>query len=402
MRVDRIRTVPVAGGGARLEARVRYDDRPWRAEIAWFEAPAALADALDPTTGDAFLAAFLPLAHALREPLDVDAPVDPTLLAGAAGVPAVWHRWYDVGADVVLRAPTKAATNTAAAGAPAGVSAGTRRAAFFSGGVDSTYTALAGAGRLDGRAPWIDELVFVEGFDVRLRARAGLAVARHVAAASAARLGLPLHVVRTNLRDTRWHEADWALVAHGALLAGIAHALGRRLHTAWIAASVSGGDDAPWGSHPATDERLSAATLAVRQHGFGVERIEKLRAIASVPGALDRLRVCWVSRAGDNCGRCVKCVQARAMIDALAGPDAAPALPRAPDFLARLRAHPLEGGHDARNLDAIVVEARRRGLGALADAAAHARAAVPVVADRVAVRVPRSRRPAAWRTLLAR
>lgn len=88
------------------------------------------------------------------------------------------------------------------------------------------------------------------------------------------------------------------------------------------------------------------------------------------------------------------------MVDALAGPDAAPALPRPPDFLARLRAHPLEGGHDARNLDAIVVEARRRGLGALADAAAHARAAVPVVADRVAVRMPRSRRRAGLRAWL--
>lgn len=398
MRVDRIRTVPVADGGARLEARVRYDDRRWRAETAWFEVSAALADGLDPSAGDAFLAAFLPLAHALGEPLDVDAPVDPTLLAGAAGVPAVWHRWYGVGADVVLRAPSKAETKPATAGGPAG----TRRAAFFSGGVDSTYTALAGAGRLDGEAPWLDELWFVEGFDVRLRARAGLAAARRAAEGAAAAMGLPLHVVRTNLRDTRWHEADWALVAHGALLAGIAHALGRRLGTAWIAASVSGGDDAPWGSHPLTDERLSSATLAVRQHGYGVERIEKLRAVASVPGALDHLRVCWVSRAGDNCGRCVKCVQARAMVDALAGPDVAPALPRAADFLARLRAHPLEGGHDARNLDAIVVEARRRGLAALADAAAHARAAVPVVADRVAVRVPRSRRRVGWRALLGR
>jgi len=394
VRVENVRIVPVARGGARLEARVRYDDRPRRPEVAWFEVPAALADGLDATTGNAFLAAFLPVAVALDEPLDVDAPVDAPLLEGAAEVPAVWRRWYGTRADVVVRAPSR----------PRPGAGPTRRVAFFSGGLDSTYTALHLGGRLgsleaDAGSP-LDELLVVEGFDVRLRDRAKLEVAMREVAAAAAALGAPLHVVRTNLRDTRWHEADWALLAHGALLAAVGLALGRRYGEAWIAASVSGGPDAPWGSHPATDERLSSWTLAVRQDGFGVERMDKLRAIAPVPGALARLRVCWAGRTGRNCGRCVKCVEARAMVDALVGPDAAPTLPRAPDFLARLRAHPLEGSHDARNLDAIVREARTHGRLDVAEAAAHARAAAAVVPDRVGVRAPRSRRPAWWRRAL--
>ncbi len=386
LRVEHVRIVPVARGGARLEARVRYADRPRRAEVVWIEVPAALADGLDGATGNAFLAAFLPVAVALDEPLELDAPVDAPLLAGAAEIPGVWHRWYGTPPAVVVRAPSR----------PRPVAGPTRRVAFFSGGVDSTYTALHVGGPLDGARAPLDELLFVEGFDVRLRDRTALAIATRDVAASAAALGRPLHVVRTNLRDTRWHEADWALLAHGALLAAVALALGGRYGEAWIAASVAGGPDAPWGSHPATDERLSSWTLAVRQDGFDIERIDKLRAIAGVPGALARLRVCWAGRTGLNCGQCVKCVETRAMIDALVGPDAAPTLPRASDFLARLRAHPLEGGHDARNLEAIVDEARAHGRTELADAAAHARAAVEVVADRVGVRVPRSRRPA-WR-----
>lgn len=385
MRVDCIQVVPVARG-ARLEARVRYDDRPRRPETAWFEVPDALAGALDPTSGDPFLAAFLPLAHALRQPLELEAPVDAALRAGALEVPAVWHRWYGVPASVEVRGPVRAAPPPTAG----------RRGAFFSGGVDSTYTALAGAGLAPAGAPWLDELWFVEGFDLRLRARRGARAAVAAATEAARALGLPLHALRTNLRDTRWGEADWALVAHGPLLAALAHVLGRRVGAAWVAASVSGGEDAPWGSHPATDAPLSSSTLAVRHHGFGVERVDKLRAVAAVPGALDRLRVCWVSRDGDNCGACTKCVQARAMVDGVAGPDAAPCLPRPRDFLARLRAHPLTGSHDARNLEAIATAARARGLLDVAAAAEAARGGAPVP-DRVAVKVPRSRRPAWWR-----
>lgn len=393
MLVDSIRIVRAASSRTRLEGRVRYDDRPRRAETVWFDVPDALADGLDGATGNAFFAAMLPLATALEQGLEIDAPVDEPLLIGADAIRARWTRWYGTRADLPIVAPAR----------PRPASGPSLRTAFFSGGVDSTFTAWRGAGRLDGAPRALDELLFVEGFDLGLRSTAGIEVALANAHEAARAIDLPLHAVRTNLRGTRWHEADWTLLAHGPCLAAVALALGDRYGEARIASSIAavhGRENVAWGSHPEIDTRLSSWTLAVREDGFETDRMVKLRALARHPEAVRRLRVCWQTTTGANCGRCRKCLFARVMLDLLVGPEACPGLPRPPDLLALLRALPVRSGDERSDVGEIVREAQAVGWLDVVEAFAPALAGDPTVVDRVTLHRPRSLRPPWWRRIV--
>ncbi len=394
MRVENIHIARAPGSRVRLEARVRFSDRRRRPEAIWFEVADSLEEALDDSTGNAFFAALLPLATVLEQRLDIEAPVDEPLLRHASEIRATWARWYGTRTDLEVSAPTR----------PRPVAHPTRRAAFFSGGIDSTYTAWRGAGRLGAAPPAgsLDELLFVEGFDIPVSATAALAAARANAASGAQELGLPLTTLGTNLRDTRWREADWVLLAHGAGLAAAALALGRRLCEARIAASVFSGRDVGWGSHPETDARLSSWTLDVHEDGFEIDRMPKLRALARHPAAIRHLRVCWSSRAGVNCGTCKKCLLARVMLDLLAGEASCPGLPRAHDMLLRLRELPVRSGDEWSDVGEIQREAQARGRTDVADATAHALSGDRTIRDQTTLHRPRSMRPPWWRRLATR
>lgn len=391
MHVENIRIAPAEPGRVRSQAVVRYDDRPGRPEVMWFEVPAALADSVDGVTGNAFFAALLPLATVLEQGLDVAAPVDELLLENAPAIRAMWAGWYGTRTDLPISAPAR----------PRRAAGPARRVAFFSGGIDSTFTAWRGAGLLDGSPVTLDELLFIEGFDIGLRETARVDAALANARAAALDIGLPLHAVRTNLRDTRWREADWTLLSHGPCLAATALALGGRYGEALIASSVYGGRDVPWGSHPRTDALLSSSTLLIRDDGPQLDRMTKLRLLAHHPKAVRHLRVCWHSIAGGNCGRCRKCVLARVMLDMLAGEAACPGIPRVPDHLALLRALPVESGDERSDMTEVHREAQSRGRTDILAAAAHALSGDPTVRECVSLHIPRSMRPPWWKRVAA-
>src|SRR6185369_13395024 len=83
-------------------------------------------------SGDPWLAWLTPLAATIGEPLRIRVPCDATLLAGAREALAVWATWFPALTVVTLTA------DAVAEGAR-----GTRTASFFSGGVDSYFTALS-------------------------------------------------------------------------------------------------------------------------------------------------------------------------------------------------------------------------------------------------------------------
>lgn len=295
----------VSGGSrTRFEATVRYDDD--RAETVWIDVPRDSGSDAD-RRGDAWICALLPLAVTRGEPLRSTLPVDPGLPGNLGRLMEVWQGWDPALAPVPLECDT----------APAG-RRGAADAAFFSGGVDSLFTVLRDRSALPERDRIeLARLVTVHGFDIPLSARAAFRrlATRHRRFADARELELV--TVATNLRETRWSEADWATLAHGSGFAAVAHALAPDIRSVRLAASSGFRDLRPWGSHPHTDPLFSSSRLAVVHDGPEVRRLDKLALIAGDAAALAHLRVCWRSGTDRNCGRCVKCLRTLAGLELL-------------------------------------------------------------------------------------
>ncbi len=198
---------------------------------------------------------------------------------------------------VELQAPVR---SDAATVGPVGVGA------FFSGGIDSTYTALK-------HRDEITHLVFVEGFDVDRRRSKERSAAIEVVKRGARAIGKPLVVVETNLREFSDGRVNWEFY-HGAALATIAHLMSNTFWKVYVPSSTNALDPEPWGSHPLLDPLWSNDRLLLVNDGEEHDRTSKLQEIRDHPEALASLRVCW-ERPGAtpetiNCGRCRKCAGA--------------------------------------------------------------------------------------------
>lgn len=309
---------PYGADRARIRAEVRYDAGPLTGEGYWLDVPKEHAADLS-TSGNPWVACLLPLAAHTGEPLRVPLPVDAPLLANAERLMRIWSAWYPGVSVVRVEAPR---ATDAVDMRPA------KAAAFFSGGVDSFFTAvrcrpLAAPAE---RAP-VDDLITVWGFDVPLDRADAFARLRDRHRVVARELGKHFIDVATNLRSTRWREAQWSYLAHGAGLACIALFLERRFHTAYIAGSVAYRDLHPWGSHPATDPLFSTSQTAIVYDAIAYLRTEKIESLATCAPALRELRVCYESESDENCGECNKCQRTMLALDicgALARCDAFP------------------------------------------------------------------------------
>lgn len=293
----------------RLSARVDYESRPG-AEDYWFEVHrshiASLSD-----SGHPWVVALLPLAATLSEPLRVGSPIDARLATGASELLRIWKAWYPELATPRIEAPLR--TDRPA-------SSGARSAAFFSGGVDSSFTATRPRKHpVPGKGGDVDDLITIGGFDVSLGRSAALDRIRRKSETTAEELGKGFLEVRTNLRDTVWSEADWGSVAHGCALGAVGLALERRYRSIYVAATGGYRDLHPWGSHPLTDRLMSTASTHFIHDGAAHTRVEKIRHLLEFPVVLDNLRVCFQSGTGENCGRCLKCVRTMLALELLGG-----------------------------------------------------------------------------------
>lgn len=240
-------------------------------------------------TGDAEVA--IALVPALRSGAEVriDLPRTAAFEAGAVQLQDVFANWFDR-TPVSVEGPESDA-RTAAPGV----------GAFFSGGVDSFYTALTHLDELDA-------LVFVHGFDIPIddEALGGRAV-EHAREAAAA-LGKELIEVRTDLRKYMPVGGDWGFT-HGAAMALVAHSLSGYLGKVYIPATYTYRDMFPWGSHPLTDPLWSGAATIVHD-GAHVTRLDKLAYLVGHEAPAEHLRVCWENRGGRfNCCECEKCTR---------------------------------------------------------------------------------------------
>ncbi len=303
-----IAEAPLAPGRVRLVAEVAYDDRRGRPEQYWFDAPEKYADRLS-VSGNPWLACLLPLAVTRGEALRLNLPVDPKLLANARRVIEIWASWGR-GRPIPVEAEARL-TPTGAAEA--------RTGAFFSGGVDSFYMVLRdGTLPIEPPIPRIDALLCIWGFDIRIDAPEEFRRLRERLAIAADALGKELVDVGTNLRSTRFREADWGRLSHGAALAGAGLSLEGLFRTLLIAGTHSDGPLRPWGSHPETDPLFSTSSTRVVHADSGVRRREKTEFVARSEIAMRSLHVCYSGSSADNCGNCRKCLLAMLTLE-LAG-----------------------------------------------------------------------------------
>jgi hypothetical protein len=289
---------PSREGWVRLSGQVAYDDGAAPSELYWFEVPERLVDFLT-VSGNPWLACLLPLAVTLGEPLRICQPVDGALLEGVQELMQIWKCWY----PHLRVVPVEAQTTNGEEGEP-----GSKTVAFFSGGVDSFFTALRHNGVPEGDDPnSIDEFLYVWGFDIPLHKPD--AYRRHVnrLRKAASDLDKELVDVATNLKTTRLRQAEWGYLYHGCALASVALSLEKRYGKVLIASSYGYRNLHPWGSHPLTDPHLSTSRTKVVHDGAAFSRVEKTKLVAESDVAMRSLHVCYRVASDENCGACNKC-----------------------------------------------------------------------------------------------
>ncbi len=298
MRVENIRIQPApAPDRVRLSADVVYESQPGIKEEYWYEVDRNLAQGLS-TWGSPWLAALLPLAMTIRERLYLSMPGDPHLLRQAHEIMRIWADWYPGLPTVPIEADAQA---------PSGAG-GNRTGAFFSGGVDSFFTALRShKSRSKPQDGVIDDLITIWGFDISLENPTAFEQVRRALARAASDLGKDFVSVSTNLRTRRWAVTDWSKLSHGAALASVALVLEPLYRKILVPSSMTHHRLKPWGSHPLIDPLFSTSNLRIVYDGIAYDRVMKLQALVDCDVAMRTLRVCWHSETGSKCGRCEKC-----------------------------------------------------------------------------------------------
>jgi hypothetical protein len=265
--------------------------------------------------GHAWLPAALPILMKACTSASFATPLDPIGLQGSARVQELLTDWYPHLHRVAIEAESG---DTASPGEGVGC--------FFSGGVDSFYSALE-------RHSQITHLIFVHGFDIAIDDDRLGTKALTAARAAASELGKPLISIRTDIRRVSDRWSGWGEEYHGAALASIGLLLADHVGRVIIPATYQSPDLSPWGSHPQLDPLWSTSRVTFEHHGVELSRTEKIAAIASNPIALSYLRVCWQSEDAEyNCGRCSKCLRTMASLRAYGALDACATLPSRADW----------------------------------------------------------------------
>jgi hypothetical protein len=294
---------PQASTHVRLCGEVTYDDGKCAPETYWFDIPEKYAEYVS-TSGNPWVACLLPLAVTLGEPLRLCRPIDRLLFENASDLVDIWTCWHPhltvipIEADLVNPDAQQQGLKT--------------MAAFFSGGVDSFFTALRNQeGSI--RSTPIDDLLHVWGLDIPLKQEDAYRrmVSRLRVAASA--LGKELIEISTNLRTTRldktgWDRWDgWGALYHASALASVGLALEKRYGKILINSAFSYRYLHPWGSHPLTDPLMTTSQTRIVHYGAASGRIQKIEYLTKHDVALQNLHVCPKLGTDTSCGNCRKC-----------------------------------------------------------------------------------------------
>ncbi|HEX5526378.1 MAG TPA: hypothetical protein VFX44_04150 [Solirubrobacterales bacterium] len=287
----------------------------------WFRSESGF----DPHPEAALAACTMPAMRA-GGTLTVSEPLSPRTLRTQREFQAIqagWSRSWPFGDPPLREVEVLAPSREPRPRTPTG-----RVAAFFSGGIDSWSTVLT--------EPEITDLVFVRGIDILTRAAHQEGLAERAEAelrAAADEVGLPLHVVDTNLRElaeppgvatplVRWETY------YNSALAAVALFLGADFDRVLITGDFDYEVQVNFGASWTIDHLWGNEEMEIVDAGGRFSRIERTAIVAGSLAARKSLRVCWENPGGAyNCGHCRKCQMTAAMLEAVGGLEGVETLP---------------------------------------------------------------------------
>ena len=278
----------------------------------WVEIPAEKAALLSPT-GDCWLILLVLLGVLEGEDVEMQLPVDPLLFRGVSAAAKVWKKWNSKLHVPAIEAPLGLGDQENADGLTA---------SFFSGGVDSLYTALRHSGAYDRSSGAFfrsdllirnyhrEELSRIGEDDWRIRTLGDFA----------SKFDKEFLPISSNIMFASERLNDqWANLTHGPALAFLGHAVGARLSRLLIASTFTFEDFMPWGSSPLTDPLFTSSRMQFIHDGAHTNRFEKTEYISLFSDALKILSVCdhvsYDEAGAHNCSRCPKCLRTMTALD---------------------------------------------------------------------------------------
>jgi hypothetical protein len=208
---------------------------------------------------------------------------------------------------------------------------GPYRGLFLSGGVDSVYSLVSGR-----PTPDPTHAVLIHGIDYLETSERAFDELRPRVERICEKAGLTLVEMRTDIRTAGRirYEAVNTLV-----LAMCAHVLGERFRSVALSADNSQYEEyvmLPW-SNSFLGQRLSGGGLRVEYGGHDVTKFRKVERIVADGRFVEDLSICWADQTkGTNCGKCGKCLHARATLELL-GVDTTDLFDDHPDIVTELR-----------------------------------------------------------------
>ena len=311
---------PTQPGQVRLSGTIELAKDELR--TVWYEVPEAFSDGFS-ETANPWLVVMLPFALERGGEIHVDLPADRLLVENLRGVVATWRGWYPYLKPVEIVAKPAPMTFTP-----------TRWASFFSGGIDSWFTALRYSAEVEVPIGHVDDLITVWGLDIDLSAPTEFQTLVDNLRPAATALRKTLVPVTTNLKafsELLWRH-HWGSLTHGAGLASVALALEKRWCAAVLASTFGYDQLHPWGSHPMIDPLFSTTRTQIVHDGAAFTRVDKTRLIASSDLALNGLRVCHANSTASNCCNCEKCYRSMVTLDLIGALDRCPQFPRRYDM----------------------------------------------------------------------
>lgn len=268
----------------RLEATIRMNG--YQAEELFIESNLELTTLADP-----WLAFLLPIAMKTSQDLIINGSISKDL---ASAIPLLQkqyllsqHKW----SEIRVQSENSKQLDSY-------FSEGDRRSAtFFSGGLDSTFTALSFGKKCD--------LIAVHGFDIPINNEKHWRLAQAGISEFAGATENVVVEIATNLRVFSDKFMLWGQEYFGAALAGISFSLAKSYEKIMVSSGVARGTTA-WGAFPELFETFCNPNLQLIDFGLQ-SRAEKARFVDMV-GFSKFVRVCWQNLEGRmNCGNCQKC-----------------------------------------------------------------------------------------------